>query len=238
MRIQFFIISIWLINSVPASAQMMKPNKYAEGVSIDKGMKFVGLTFSANSRKAENESGLLAYIVDQDKSSFRINFDPGIVIRQNLATGIGFTYGHSEEYSTLKASDGTLTDVKIFERDFIVRPYIKNYLPIGKGKKFYIVIPTEIILGNSSNVKESTTNGILTRTYSDKFLYGINMRPGILAFIVNNFGFEVNVGAFGLGGSNEKIKTTGQPDGNVKTSDFDLKINLLQLSFGFAFYFR
>jgi hypothetical protein len=64
------------------------------------------------------------------------------------------------------------------------------------------------------------------------------MRPGLLAFIVENFGFEVNVGAFGLSSSIEKIKKTNELDGQVKNNDLSLKINLLQLSFGFAAYFN
>ena len=63
------------------------------------------------------------------------------------------------------------------------------------------------------------------------------MRPGLLAFIVENFGFEVNVGAFGLSSSVEKIKTTDQPDTRVVSNDLDLKISLLQLSLGFCVYF-
>jgi hypothetical protein len=64
------------------------------------------------------------------------------------------------------------------------------------------------------------------------------MRPGLLAFIVNNFGFEMNVGAFGLSSSKEKIKTTNQPDGEVKTNDLSLRIDVLQLSLGFSLYFK
>ncbi len=238
MGIKFFIISILLIVSAPVFAQLTKPNKYTDGVEINKGIKFVGLTFSASGKKAENENTLLGYIVEQDKSGLQINLDPGYVIKQNLAAGLGFTYGFNSNNYTQRASDGTLTDVKSSASDFVFRPFIKNYLPIGKGKKFYIVIPTEIQLGNSSKLTESTTNGVLTRTYSDSFLYGIAMRPGIIAFIVNNFGFEVNVGAFGLSASSEKTRTTGQPDGKVTTQNLDLKINLLQLSFGFAYYFQ
>jgi hypothetical protein len=81
------------------------------------------------------------------------------------------------------------------------------------------------------------TDNVLTRTYTSSTYYGLAMRPGILAFIHKNFGFEVNVGAFGLSSSREKSTTTNQPDTRVKTNDLDLKINLLSLSLGFTGYF-
>jgi hypothetical protein len=163
--------------------------------------------------------------------------DGGYVIKKNLGIGAGFLYGYNKNVSTQQASDGTITDINSYERDFAFRPFVKNFLPLGNSKKFYVIIPTEFQIGYGSKVTESTTNGILTRTYTTTNYYGLQMRPGLLAFIVENFGFEVNVGAFGLSSSVSKTKTTNQPDGKVKTNDLDLKINLLQLSFGFTAYF-
>jgi hypothetical protein len=100
-----------------------------------------------------------------------------------------------------------------------------------------VVIPTELQIGFGNKVTESVTDLVLTRTYTSTNYYGIAMRPGILAFIHRNFGFQVSVGAFGLSSSTEKSKTTNQPDSRVKTQDLDLKINLLSLSLGFTGYF-
>jgi hypothetical protein len=215
-----------------------KPLKYPNGVPITKGTMFSSLTFSAGSREAENENQLLYYVVDQDKSNLEIRLDPGYVIRENLAVGLGLLYGYNKENRLQRNSDGTLTDYRSYQRNFALRPYVKNFIPLGNSHKFYVVIPTELQFGSGSRVQESLTNGILTRTYSSTFYYGLEMRPGLLAFIVENFGFEVNVGAFGLSSSIEKIKKTNEPDGEVKNNDLSLRINLLQLSFGFAAYFN
>jgi hypothetical protein len=215
-----------------------KPSKYPNGVPITKGTWFSSLTFSAGSREAENETQLLYYVVDQDKSNLEIRLDPGYVVKENLAVGIGLLYGYNKENRLQRNSDGTLTDYRSYQRNFALRPYVKNFIPLGNSHKFYVVIPTELQFGSGSRVQESLTNGILARTYTSTFFYGLEMRPGLLAFIVENFGFEVNVGAFGLSSSIEKIKKTNEPDGQVKNNDLSLKINLLQLSFGFAAYFN
>jgi hypothetical protein len=220
-----------------ASAQK-KPAKYPNGVPITKGTIFSSLTFSAGSRNAENEGQLLYYVVSQDRSNLEMRLDPGYVIKENLAVGIGLLYGFNKEARLQRNSDGTLTDYRSYQRNFAFRPYVKNFIPLGNSHKFYVVVPTELQFGYGSRVQESLTNNILTRTYTNTLYYGLEMRPGLLAFIVENFGFEVNVGAFGLSSSVEKIKKTNEPDGKVKNNDLSLKINLLQLSFGFAAYFN
>jgi hypothetical protein len=231
-----FLLFTFLLAPVILLAQK-NPGKYENGVEMNKGLKFASLSLSLSARDAENESTLFAYNINQKKSSLVTRLDGGYVIKKNLGIGAGLLYGYNKNVSTQQASDGTITDINSYERDFAFRPFVKNFLPLGNSKKFYVIIPTEFQIGYGSKVTESTTNGILTRTYTTTNYYGLQMRPGLLAFIVENFGFEVNVGAFGLSSSVSKTKTTNQPDGKVKTNDLDLKINLLQLSFGFTAYF-
>lgn len=231
------ILAIAFLLLTNTSWGQLKKGKYPNGVEMKKGVKFGSLSFSASSRDAENESQLFTYMVKQKKSSLETRLDAGYMIKQNLGIGAGFLFGYRKDDNTQRASDGTITDVRSYQREFAFRPFVKNFVPLGTSRKFYVIIPTEIQIGYGSKVLESTTNGILTRTYTTTNFYGLQMRPGLLAFIVENFGFEVNVGAFGLSSSTQKIKTTGQPDGEVKSGDLDLKINLLQLSFGFAAYF-
>lgn len=232
------LVLIPLLIPFMVSAQMLKPNKYHDGVAMDKGMKFASLTLSASSKDAENENTLLVYYINQKKSGLTVRFDGGYMFKQNLAAGAGFLYSYRKDDNTQKASDGTITDSRTYAREFAFRPFVKSFIPLGQSKKFYVVIPTELQIGYGSKVKEDLTNGILTRTYSETNYYGLQMRPGLLAFIVNNFGFEMNVGAFGLSSSKEKIKTTNQPDGEVKTNDLSLRIDILQLSLGFSLYFK
>lgn len=222
--------------SLTAIAQN-KRSKYSDGVEMNKGVWFTSLSFSTAGKTATNESTPFSFTVDQNKRSLQVRADGGYMIRKNLAVGSGFFYAFKRDENIQRASDGTLTQNRSMGRDFAIRPFVKNFLPLGNTKKFYIVIPTELQIGYGSSVLESTTNGILTRTYTRANFYGLEMRPGLLAFIVENFGFEVNVGAFGLSNKREKISVTGQPDGEVISTDLDLKINLLQLSFGFAAYF-
>jgi hypothetical protein len=62
------------------------------------------------------------------------------------------------------------------------------------------------------------------------------MRPGMLVFVHKQFGFQVNVGAFGLSSSVKRGSSSGRPDSKVVTNDLNLRINLLQLALGFTAY--
>lgn len=233
MRIYLILPAIFL-TCLSAIGQGKKD--YSNGVPITKGTWFSSLSLSASKKEAENERQLFATYLNEKKQSFSIRLDPGYAVKDNLGIGLGFLYGNTEDISTQQASDGAISDVKLAERRFAFRPYIKNFIPLGASNRFYIIIPTEIQIGYGSQLKEVTTNQLLSRTYSNTVYYGLEMRPGLLVFVHKNFGFEVNVGAFGLSNSVSKGTATDQPDSKVVTNDLNLKINLFELALGFSIY--
>jgi hypothetical protein len=236
MRI-LIILTCLAFSSQHIDAQQVKKKDYEDGVPIEKGLWFTSGTLSLGDRKAENENQLFVYNINQKKSDFEIRLDAGHVIRENFAIGLGLLYGNNKEENLQQSSDGIMTSNNIAGNYFAFRPFVKNFIPLGKSNRFYVVIPTELQIGFGSTIKESVTDNVLTRNYTTANYYGLAMRPGMLAFIYKNFGFEVNVGAFGLGRRVEKTETTNQPNGRVVTNDLDLKINVLNLSLGFAGYF-
>lgn len=207
------------------------------GVEMRKGTWFAGGTLSTGNRQAENETQLFAFMINQDKSDFEVRAEGGYLFKENLAAGLGLLYGQTREESLQQNSDGVLTDVQVAGDYYAFRPFVKNFIPLGQSHRFYVVIPTELQIGFGNKVKESTTDAVLTRTFTKSTFYGIALRPGMLIFLHKNFGFEVNVGAFGLSTALDKSSTTNQPDSRVRTRDLDLKINILNLSLGFSGYF-
>ncbi len=224
-----------LFSQATFSQYTNKPVK--TGVEMKKGTWFAGGTLSTGNRQAENENQLFALMINQKKNDFEVRVEGGYMFKENLAAGLGLLYGRTMEESLQQNSDGVLTDVQIAGDYYAFRPFVKNFIPLGQTHRFYVVIPTELQIGFGNKVKESTTDAILTRTYTKSNFYGIALRPGMLVFLHKNFGFEVNVGAFGLNTSSEKSSTTNQPDSRVRTRDLDLKINILNLSLGFSGYF-
>lgn len=237
MKIQHLLLTSVLVffGFIQQSHSQSTPST-SGGIAIKKGMWFSSLSLSASQKNAENERQLFATNISEEKRSFSVRLDPGYVIKDNLGIGLGLLYGNTTDFSTQLASDGGISDVKLAERRLAFRPYIKNFIPLGMSNKFYIIIPTELQLGYGSQLKEVTTNQILTRTYTNTVYYGLEMRPGMLVFVHKNFGFEVNVGAFGISNSVSRGTATNLPDSKVVTNDLSLKINLLELALGFSIY--
>ncbi|RPA69502.1 hypothetical protein EF405_06855 [Cyclobacteriaceae bacterium YHN15] len=237
MKIQFIlIISGFLFFGLILKSQSQSTTSNDGGIPITKGTWFSSLSLSASQKNAENERQLFATYLNEERRAFSIRLDPGYVVKDNLGIGLGLLYGNTEDVSTQQASDGTISDVKLAERRMAFRPYIKNFIPLGPSNRFYIIVPTEIQIGYGSQLKEVTTNQVLTRTFSNSVYYGLEMRPGILVFVHRNFGFEVNVGAFGLSNSVTRGTATNLPDSKVVNNDLNLKINLFELALGFSIY--
>ncbi|WP_316822011.1 hypothetical protein [Pedobacter gandavensis] len=225
----------------PSRLDIMKQTESKEekpdGLVIEKGLKFNILTFSLSSRNAVNDNSIFVNYIDQKKNSWTVRGDGGYIIKKNLGVGLGLSYGQSKDNNLIKNADGNLTSNKSFSNNYGVRPFIKNFIPLDRKNRFYIVNQTEIQLLFDRSVKESVVDEILTRTYTSKDTYGVGLRPGLMIFIVKNFAFETTVDIFGINTSIERGKTTGMPDSRVTTTDMNFKINILKIGFGFSTYF-
>jgi hypothetical protein len=231
-----YILVVTLIFSGLQKGYAQTNSFQSSGIPITKGTWFSSLSLSASNKQAENDRQLFATYLNESRRSFVVRIEPGYVIKDNLGIGLGLLYGSTEDLSTQQASDGVISDVKLAERRMAFRPYIKNFIPLGTSNRFYIIVPTEVQIGYGSQLKEVTTNQVLTRTHSNTIYYGLEMRPGMLVFVHKNFGFEVNVGAFGLSNSVTRGTATNLPDSKVVNNDLSLKINLLELALGFSIY--
>lgn len=217
----------------PTASKEEKP----DGLVIEKGLRFNILTFSLSSRNAVNDKNIFVNYIDQKKNSWSVRADGGYIIKKNLGVGLGLAYGQSKDNNLIKGTDGALTENKSFSNNYGVRPFIKNFIPLDRKNRFYIVNQTEIQLSFDRSVKESTVNEILTRTYTTKDTYGVGLRPGLMVFIVKNFAFETTVDIFGINTAVERSRSTGMPDSKVTTTDMNFKVNILKIGFGFSTYF-
>ncbi|MCX2453737.1 hypothetical protein OQX61_20875 [Pedobacter sp. PLR] len=217
--------------------QNMPKEEKPDGLIIEKGLRFNILTFSLSSRNAVNDNNLFVNYLDQKKNSWSVRADGGYIIKKNLGVGLGLSYGQSKDNNLIKNSDGNLTSNKSFSNNYGVRPFIKNFIPLDRKNRFYIVNQTEIQLLFDRSIKESVVDEILTRTYTSKDTYGVGLRPGLMIFIVKNFAFETTVDIFGINTTIERGHATGKPDSRVTTTDMNFKINILKIGFGFSTYF-
>lgn len=199
---------------------------------------FVSLNLSLSTRKATEDNQLIIYYVDQDKRSYRINTQVGYFFKNDLAAGISMGYTQTSEDNISLDPDGLQLRNRIFSNGYGISPFLRNYISLDKGKRFFLVNETQLLFVFSNRIKETLdTQDLLTRTFTRTQEYGIGMRPGIVVMVQKNFAFETTVGAMGLTFESSRVTQTDKPQGTVFSSDLNLKIDILQINLGFAYYF-
>jgi hypothetical protein len=211
--------------------------KLKKAVSLEKGTRFATLTFSFSTRNANNNETLLTSVIDQNRHSFDIDAGGGYFFKKYLATGMSAGYNEVKNERLLLNSDGSTTQINAFESGFSLVPFLDYYIPIDNKQRFYLFSRVQLNYKHSSGVTESTTNNVLTRTFTQNNGVGIGLVPGIMVFVVDRFAVTTSVGLLGFNYRNIKTRQTDKPDGRVTTTDFNLKIDILQLNLGFAVYF-
>lgn len=212
-------------------------NPPEDGVIMDKTLQFASLTFSLHDRKSDNEQGLTNFYVVNKSISWGVSLDYGFIFKPNVGVGLGVSYDKSDMENTTRGITGIPTDNVVSSNEYTIRPFIKNFIPIDKGNRFFIINQTELSYTYDKTEKSSTYLGKTTDSESIKNAYGIGIRPGLLIFLYKNFGFEANINVLGIKSSTTKTTTTDEPDSKISSTDIDFKLAILNLTFSFSLYF-
>lgn len=204
---------------------------------LDKGVVFFGLSGGASLRESENENSLLVTIAEQDKKGFNVSIAGGYMLKQDFAAGGALRYDQSRINKTTIDGDGIETDMKEAGSIMTVSGYIKNFIPLTSNRRINLYNITGIAWSADRNTVESTSQDILTRTYTDKNTLQLGISPGIQVFVLKGFATEVGVNVAGLSASKKEVSVNGVPDSSVDTFDVDLKIDILSLNISFYYYF-
>lgn len=207
-------------------------------VRLDKGDFFIGGTLGLDLKDAENQNQILTTALTESSDNFNLRLDGGYAIKDDFFVGMGFLWGvtnRTGEYED--GNTGEISDIQYYGTRYSIRPFIKNHLPLTPNQRFNLVVQTELRFSLEQSLEETDLNEIVTRKYRDEWGLGIGVRPGLLAFVMNNFAVEASVNLAGIGFSVVEVNETNMPDVNVSTANLDLKIDILQLNLGFVTYF-
>lgn len=228
------LIALFLCASVVAQVEDSNEEDY----SISKGRYYTSITFSLSSRNAENEDQLLRQVIEQDRYTYRVVGNGGYAIKDNFTLGLAFGYGQSkEEITYLDENDAELNSKRI-QRGVSITPNMRNYIPIGKGK-LQIVVQTELGFTFGESLQRIYSIDNVDKIESDFFEFDLGVSPGVVLFFTKNWAFETRVNVAGLSTRSEK-KITNDDEANrqrIRETNIDLKLNLLALNLGVAYYF-
>lgn len=224
-------------------------SKYSAGKKLTKGVWSLGGTLSAKSNSLSDIDLLIADVEKFDQRAFHVRLEGSYFIKENLSVGTGLHFGQDKtDLAVNLLNNSYKRELHNFNRSYGALGFIKNHISVMSNNVVFITNQTELFYGYGSGPSETYVSGILERKQSEKHSMGVSIRPGILVFFTDNFAFDINMGVLGFSHTVEDVTYT-YPTNNPptesnrkknsrnKSTDLNLKFDLLKVGFGFSYYF-
>lgn len=204
---------------------------------VAKGRFYTNLAFSLDQRNAENEDQLLRQVIDQDKLNFRITSATGYALKDNFTIGLGLSYGRQQQDITFINDDDQEQTNRSLGHDVSFVPNIRQYVPVNKSFQIFVQADFRFSIGEEltrkflpNEIEKVESNFLETR---------LGVTPGAVLFFNRNWAFETSVGLVGLSSkwSEETVNNDEANKARITENNIDLKLNLLSLNLGVAYYF-
>lgn len=225
------------------------PVAHSVGKKLTKGTWLLGGTLSAKSNSFSDIDLLVLDVEHFDQRAFNFRVEGAYFFKENLSAGLGLQFGEDKVDLTANLLDNSYKrNVRNFSRNYGVLGFIKNHIPISASNVFYVTNQTELFYGYKSGPSETYINNILERQYAVKNSVGLTIRPGILIFLTDNFAFDLNMGVLGFSHSSENVDYSYPPNNQPtesnrkestknRSTNLNLKFDLLKIGFGFSYYY-
>lgn len=225
----------FLVSPVFAQADL---SGLTEDYAITPGRGYSVVTFSLDQRNAENENQLLRQVIDQDKFDYRVTASGGYALKNNFTIGLGFSYGRQREDITFVNQDDEEITTQSVGQDVSFIPNIRKYVPLGSGR-LQIFVQTDLRASFGESLQRDFLAAEVQKTEEDFVELRLGVQPGVVLFFTRQWAFEASVGIAGVS-SRWSTKTFNEDEANqtkIQQSSIDLKLNLLALNLGVAYYF-
>lgn len=209
---------------------------------VPKGQWVVGGNVSYSQRSSENYQFLVIEGIGGNGYSFNVSPMFSYTFADNMGIGGRFLYERS--LVKLNSADVKLNDDMSFNlgeiyslsHSYSGMVVLRNYISIGKNTRFGLFNETQLQLGGGQSKLVSGTGESITGAYESKFILGINLAPGIIAFINDNIAVELNIGLLGFNYAKTTQLTDQVYKGEFNSTSASFQINLFSIGLGLAFY--
>lgn len=210
---------------------------------IPKGQWALGLTASYGSFDAKDVQ-MLSVIKDFDFKGTVYSVKPSVAYfwKNNQSVGIKFNYTHSDlNMPSLSVDfdddiDFSIRDVSYYSDVYSVAVYYRNYVGLGREKRFAIFNDVDLSFGGGVSRFKRYYNDELRNTQTDIFEAALNFSPGVCIFVMDYVSFNVSFGVFGIKMRSEKQRTNDVEEGSRFTSGANFKFNIFNINFGIGIH--
>lgn len=222
---------------------------HTAGKRLVKGTWSAGGTFSGKSKDFHNIDLLIADIDKYYQKAYTVRLEGAYFFKENMSSGLGLYYGGEDNKLAVGILDNSFSrELQSIGKKYGTLAFLKNHIPVSDSYLFFITNQTEIYYDYESGNSQTDVGSSLERKNSVKQSFGLGIRPGILIFFTEGFAFDINMGILGFSHTVQDNKYTYPPnnppsadlvkqDSKNKSTDINLKFDLLKVGFGFSYYF-
>ena len=209
---------------------------------VPKGQWIVGGSISYSQQSEKNYQFLVVEGINGQGYSFNASPMFSYMIADNMGLGGRFSYGRSLvkiNSANINLSDEmnfSIGDLYSLSHSYTGMVVLRNYISIGNNMRFGLFNETQLLVGGSQSKLASGSGDAITGTYETGFTVGVNLAPGITAFINDFIAVEVNVGLLGFQYTSTHQLTDQVYEGNTHTTSANFQINIFSLGLGLTFY--
>ncbi|MEG0498749.1 MAG: hypothetical protein RR522_02595 [Alistipes sp.] len=212
-------------------------------VIVPKGQWILGANASYSTHTNKSYTFFIIDGIESTGYTFRVSPLLAYAVSDNMALGVRGAYARTNlviDKADLKFGDdatGTeikVTDYKSVKHSYTVSACWRQYIPLGRSKRFAIF--TEMQLGAGGTQSIFAAGQPVTGTYESGYTLALGLSPGLIAFATNNVAIEVNVGVMGITYTNVKQVHNQVSVGRRTSSNMNFKVNIFSIGVGVAFY--
>lgn len=231
-----------LMAQTPTDTVVKQERGLKQHTFVPKGQWIVGGNISYSQQSEDNYQFLIVEGINGNGYSFKVSPMFTYMVANNM--GIGGRFSYDRSLMKINSADITLSDDMQFNIGNIYRlshsysgmAILRNYISIGNNMRFGLFNETQLQIGGGQSKLVSGTGESVTGAYENSFTVGINLAPGITAFINNNVAIELNIGLLGFKYSSIKQVTDQIYEGSSNSTSASFQINLFSIGLGLAFY--
>lgn len=209
---------------------------------VPKGQWIIGGTVSYAEASENNYQFLIVEGINGSGYSFTVSPMFCYMFGNNIGAGGRFSYERS--LVKLNSAEINLSDDTHFDLNNIYRlshtytgmAILRNYISIGKNMRFGLFNETQLHIGGGESKIVSGTGENIEGSFDRNFSIGVNLAPGITAFINNYMAIELNVGLLGFRYTSSEQSTNQVYKGKTNSTSASFQINLFSIGLGLAFY--
>lgn len=245
-RVQFFLIlfiacAVQVVigqESSPITGDESWNDYYTHNFApFKQGNWHTNLTINYGNTKENNQIKLLANVIEKRNLSYGFGFSGGYFFKNYISVGLNIKMNRSNQQVDY-LQDADIIQNQNLSQNFVLTPFIRNYIPLTKNNRFSVFNETGISIGYGQTLSRQTKSvDEISKYYDESMIVRFGIKPGINAFIVERFSFEVSVDLIGFEMEYLNSEYGEEQVGSTTNVSFDFKVDLLSLNFGVAYYF-